>query len=186
VSESETIAVYGGSFNPPHVAHTLVVAYVLATQAVDRVLVVPTGDHPFGKPLAPFADRVRMCELAMQDLKRVEVSEIERELPTPSLTLRTLEALAMRYPDAHLRLVIGSDLLAETHGWHNFARIEALAPPIIVQRQGHQQPDAAAPALPAVSSTEVRRRLRCGESVTGLLAPAVAHYVATHALYQSS
>ncbi|HEX7477523.1 MAG TPA: nicotinate (nicotinamide) nucleotide adenylyltransferase [Polyangiales bacterium] len=180
---SETIAVYGGSFDPPHVAHTLVVAYVLATQPVDRVLVVPAAEHPFGKRLSTFAHRVRMCELAMQDLRRVEISPIERELPAPSLTLHTLQALSKRHPGAQLRLVIGSDLLAETHAWHNFARIEELAPPIIVERQGHTRSGVDAPALPAVSSTQIRKRLRSGEHVAGLLAPAVAQYALDHALY---
>ncbi len=174
---------YGGSFDPPHVAHTLAVAYVLATQPVDRVLVVPTRDHPFGKRLSAFEHRVHMCELALQDLKRVEISQIEQELPAPSLTLRTLEALRARYPTAQLRLVIGSDVLTETHAWHNFARIEALAPPIVVQRAGHVRPGSDAPALPEISSTEVRRRLRVGESVAGLLTPAVAEYAVAHALY---
>ncbi len=182
---SESIAVYGGSFDPPHVAHTLLVAYVLATADVDRVLVVPTATHPFAKRLCGFEDRVRMCELAMADLQRVRISTIEGELPAPSLTLRTLEALAARHTGASLRLVLGSDLLLETAKWHNFSRIEALAKPIIVERQGYERPGATAPALPNVSSTEVRRRLRSGESTQGLLAPRVAEYAIAHQLYST-
>ena len=47
------VAVFGGSFNPPHVAHVLACALVLASEDVDRVLVVPTFQHPFAKELAP-------------------------------------------------------------------------------------------------------------------------------------
>jgi nicotinate-nucleotide adenylyltransferase len=183
---SSTFAVFGGSFDPPHVAHTLLAAYALAAHPIERVLVVPTFAHAFGKPLAPFDDRVRMCELAFGDLRRVEVSSIERELPTPSLTLHTLEALAQRHPGAQLRLLIGSDLLAETHAWHNFERIQKLAPVLVVQRQGHLQPNVDQPALPDVSSSEIRRRLQAAKPTVGLLCPAVELYARTHRLYAAS
>ena len=78
---TRTLAIYGGSFDPPHVAHTLVCAYVLSAHAVDRVIVVPAAQHAFNKPLSPFPHRLRMCELAMRDLQRTEVSAIEANLP---------------------------------------------------------------------------------------------------------
>jgi nicotinate-nucleotide adenylyltransferase len=180
---TRTLAVYGGSFDPPHIAHTLASLYVLCAHPIDELLVVPTAQHPFDKRLTAFAHRVRMCELAMRDLRRVTVSRIEEELAAPSLTLLTLQALAQRNPDAQLRLVIGSDLLPETNTWHKFDEIAALAPPIVVQRSGHGVA-AGRPALPDISSTEIRRRLRAGEPVAGLLAPDVAEYVRAHGLYR--
>ena len=184
MSDGEVIAVYGGSFDPPHVAHTLVCAYVLSVERVDRVLVVPAAQHPFDKPLAPFAHRLRMCELALRDLRRVELSSIEHELGGTSLTLRTLEALRAQRPDARWRLVIGSDLVAETATWHRWDRIAELAPPLIVPRAGHPLADGK-PPLPEISSSEVRRRLRGGESTVGLLDPQVAEYAIRHGLYRS-
>jgi nicotinate-nucleotide adenylyltransferase len=180
---SQTLAVYGGSFDPPHVAHTLVCAYVLAAHEVTRVLLVPAMQHPFHKPLAPFEHRLRMCELAMRDLRRVEISDIERELPGPSLTLRTLEHLQALHPSAALRLVIGSDLLPETASWHRFDRIEEIAPPLVVPRAGRGDDSTALPALPDISSTEVRRRLRAGLETVGLVDPQVAAYATAHRLY---
>jgi nicotinate-nucleotide adenylyltransferase len=73
------VAVFGGSFNPPHIAHLLACTVVLATDEVDRLVVVPTYRHPFAKALAPYEDRVAMCHLAMGWLPRVEVSRIEEE-----------------------------------------------------------------------------------------------------------
>jgi nicotinate-nucleotide adenylyltransferase len=180
---TDTIAVFGGSFDPPHIAHTLAVAYVLGAYDVDRVLVVPTANHAFGKKLTAFEHRVHMCELAMKCLSAVSVSRVEATLPQPNRTLHTLEALQAEHAHAQLRLVIGSDLLDETHAWHNFARVAELAPPIVVQRQGHLSSTATTPALPAVSSTELRRRLRAGHSTTGFLAPSVAAYALAHGLY---
>lgn len=177
------LAVFGGSFDPPHVAHTLVAAYVLASYAVDRVLVVPTASHALGKQLTAFEHRVRMCELAFADLARASVSTIESELPAPSYTLRLLEALAARHPGSQLRLVIGSDLLAETHAWHRFDQVVALAPTLIVERQGYERPGITAPALPKISSGDLRERLQSGQSTEGLLSPRVAEYIAQHRLY---
>jgi nicotinate-nucleotide adenylyltransferase len=177
-----SIAVFGGSFDPPHIAHTLVAAYVLAAHEVDRVLVVPCFRHPFDKTVAPFEHRVAMCKLAMRDLARTEVSTLEQDLGPTSRTLPLLEALRALYPDAALRLVIGSDLVAETRSWHAFDRIRELAPPLIVPRAGHVD-DASAPALPAISSTEVRHRLREGISTDGLVDPQVAAYARAHGLY---
>lgn len=179
---SVAFGVFGGSFDPPHVAHTLLATYALAAHPIERVIVVPTFAHAFGKTLSAFDDRVRMCELAFGDLRRVEVSSIERDLPVPSLTLRTLEALARQHPGVQLRLLIGSDLLPETHAWHNFEQIRELAPPLVVQRQGHAL-DADQPALPDVSSTEIRRRLRGAQSTAGLLCPTVELYARSRGLY---
>jgi nicotinate-nucleotide adenylyltransferase len=180
-----TFGVFGGSFDPPHVAHTLLAAYALSAHGLERVLVIPTYAHAFGKALSPFEDRLCMCELAFGELQRVEVSSIERDLPTPSLTVHTLEALLQQHPGVQLRLLIGADLLPETYAWHDFARIEVLAPPLIVERQGYARRSADNPALPDVSSTEVRRRLLAGESTSGLLAPAVDAYARSRGLYRT-
>jgi nicotinate-nucleotide adenylyltransferase len=177
--------VFGGSFDPPHVAHVLAAAYVLAAHGVARVLVTPTAAHAFGKKLSSFEHRVRMCELAFAPLRDVELCSIERSLPQPNYTLTTLQALAARYPDVQLRLVLGSDLKRETHAWHDFDNIRALAPPLWVSRQGHESVGSE-PALPEVSSTEIRRRLSTGEPTSGLLPVAVADYIREHGLYRSS
>jgi nicotinate-nucleotide adenylyltransferase len=183
---SQTLAIFGGSFDPPHVGHTLVAAYVMAAHGCDRVLVVPTGQHAFGKRLSPLAHRVRMCEMAMACLRNVEVSSIEGSLPAPNRTLHTIEAIAATYPNVQLRLVLGSDLLSETHAWHNFARVTELAPLIVIERQGHERADASSPALPAVSSTDMRRRLRAGESTASWLCPSVAAYATQHQLFTAA
>ena len=176
------IAVFGGSFDPPHVGHTLVCAYVLTAYQVERVLLVPTAHHAFDKQLASFSHRFRMCELAMRDLARVEVSAIEHDRPGPSLTLHTLEQLQRERPNAALRLVIGSDLVAETASWFEYERVRAIAPELVVQRAGAVT-DPRMPALPEVSSHEIRQRLRDGQPTDGLLSPLVLSYIREHNLY---
>src|SRR5438105_4841598 len=88
------VALFGGSFDPPHVGHLLAMAYVLGCARVERLLMVPCSRHPFEKQLSPFADRLAMCELAARPFgERVEVSDVEARLGGDSLTLRTVKAL---------------------------------------------------------------------------------------------
>ena len=177
------LGVYGGSFDPPHIAHVLAVSAALCVHELERVLIVPTYVHAFGKQLSAFEDRLRMCELTFQHLRAVEICSIERDLPVPSRTLHTLQALAARHADLQLRLVIGADILTETHAWHDFASVQRLAPPIVIERQGFPAHDRTQPALPAVSSSELRRRLHAGESTRGWLCASVERYIAQRQLY---
>ena len=62
------VALFGGSFNPPHVAHQMVCLFVLETCRVDAVWMVPTFRHAFSKELCGFEHRFRMCELAAAPL----------------------------------------------------------------------------------------------------------------------
>lgn len=176
--------IFGGSFDPPHIAHALAVNVALCVHGLERVLIVPTHVHPFGKQLTSLDDRLRMCELTFVHLRQVELCDIERELPAPSLMLRTLETLAERYPGVQLRLLIGADILPEAHAWHDFAGVQRLAPPIVIERQGFESHDPSQPALPAVSSSEIRRRLRAGESTRGWLSPHVERYIHDRGLYR--
>jgi nicotinate-nucleotide adenylyltransferase len=177
------VAVFGGSFDPPHLAHVLAVAAVLALTDVERVLVVPTFVHPFGKALAPFGHRVRMCELAFADVARVEVSSIESALDPPSYSVRTLEALSVLYPDHTLRLVVGSDLAPEFCRWRDHERIAELAPLLVLGRAGHPYEGAVECGLPDVSSTSVRTQLRDGARDVFGLPLAVGRYVREFGLY---
>lgn len=179
----ETLAVFGGSFDPPHVAHSLVAAWAKATGAVDRVLVVPAFAHPFGKKSVAFEHRIAMCRIAMDGFSFAEVCDIEKDVGD-GRTLYTLEALRKRHPSATFRLLIGSDILAGADRWHRWNDIALMAPPLVVGRTGYAHEEAPnALDLPALSSTELRARLSAGEQTEGRLARGVAEYIKTHGLY---
>ena len=183
-----TTAIFGGSFNPPHLAHVLAVTVVLARFEIDRLLVVPTFQHPFAKSLAPYEDRVKMCELAMAWLPRVEVSRVEEELGGESRTLRTIEHLRQTHPGEPFRLVMGADIVAESAKWYGFDKISVLAPPIVLGRVGIAYDGAPPPILPAISSTEVRAKIaerRWGE-LEELVPRRVLAYLKEHALYDGA
>lgn len=181
----KTIAIYGGSFNPPHIAHQMTCLWVVETCDVDAVWMVPTYRHPFDKELVAFEHRKAMCELAAAPLgERVQVSEIERDLALESSrTVETLRALRRWHPDVGLRLVIGADILAETGKWYRWEEIEQLAPPIVIGRVGYEA-EGVEIALPNVSSTEVRARLARGQSALPLVSRSVMDYIARQGLYR--
>jgi len=184
----EVVAVFGGSFNPPHVSHLLAVTVALARFDLHRVLVVPTYQHPFAKSLAPYDDRVRMCELAMGWLPKVEVSRVEEELGGESRTLRTLEHLHAKHPRWSLRFLMGADLVTESAKWYGFDRIAQLAPPIVLGRVGVEYPGAPVPVLPDVSSTDVRAGIAEGrwDDLGPLVPRAVLEHARARGLYRGA
>ncbi len=161
--------------------------YVVETQPVDAVLVVPSFRHPFDKDLVPFEARVEMCRLAMAPLgPRVVVSDVEAELGEARVrTLTMLEELARREPGAGLRLVIGADLLAERERWWRWPDVERLAPPLVIGRSGYPLPAEVGPTpeLPAVSSSDIRARLAAGLAIDALVPRSVARFIAERGLY---
>jgi len=182
------IAIFGGSFDPPHLGHVFLAAYALSVQSVERVLVVPVYQHAFGKPLSPFEDRVAMCELSFRDLRRVEISRLEQELGGVSRTVRLIDALATRYPQHRLRTLVGSDILAESDRWQDFARVRERAPLLVAMRGGYEagsEAEAHGPTLPMISSTEVREALARGESPCDRVPAAVVEYALAHGLYRA-
>jgi nicotinate-nucleotide adenylyltransferase len=200
------VAVFGGSFNPPHVAHVLAVVYALEVAPIDEVLIVPVYQHPFSKELAPFEDRLAMCQAAMGWIPGASISNVEQQLGGDSLTLRTLTHLSQEHPDWVLRLLVGADVLADLPKWHRFDKIAEIAPPIVLGRAGvpadrgragamglHAASSPAAmrapePILPRVSSTEIRDALRRGdvEAVRPLLPARVLAYIQEHGLYRKA
>lgn len=186
MSGRRAVALLGGSFNPPHVAHLMAAYWTLATQDVREVWLLPAYRHPFGKDLAPFEDRVAMCELAARALRGVAVCTAERELaddPHVGRTARTLEHLVAKHPGYEFALVLGADILAETAKWWRWERVQELARLVIVGREGYP-PVPGAPSLPAVSSTAIRASVGRGEDVSGLVPRKVAEYIASHGLYR--
>jgi nicotinate-nucleotide adenylyltransferase len=189
-ASGDVVALFGGSFNPPHVGHVLAITYALSAGLVDRVLVVPVFEHALGKRLEAFPHRLEMSRRAFGWLPNVEVSSLEERLGAPSRTLRTLLALEAEHPEWRLRLLVGSDINREIEKWHAFDEIARRAPPLVLPRAGSGLPDGGLALLPEVSSTAVRQlleRAARGEAVDAELAAlvpkAVRNYIAEQGLY---
>lgn len=182
------VGVFGGSFDPPHVGHVFGVVYALAVAEVDRVLVVPTFEHPFAKGLSAFSSRLRLCDRAFRGLPDVEVSAVEASLEKPSFTRRTLSHLRSEHPSWALRLIVGSDVLSEAERWQDFEDVKAMAPLFILGRRGHPLPGVSE-LFPDISSTRVRdvlaKTTKPSEhpELRRLVPRAVLDYIEEHGLY---
>lgn len=133
------VGLFGGSFNPPHVCHTLATCWALQTGNLDEVWWLPTYQHAFGKDLVGFETRVAMCELALRDLNRVKICTIERELGGESRTIDTVKALKARHPGDAYTLIVGADILAERHKWKNWEGLMELVSLKVIGRAGYEE-----------------------------------------------
>lgn len=187
-SNAPVVGVFGGSFDPPHMGHALLVALLRAQGTLDRLIVAPVYDHPLAKGTkTPFARRLAWTRAAMQmHGEFVEVTDLERTLAhadpqRPSYSLRLLDAVAAEHPGASVRLVIGSDIVrrGETQRWHRWDEIESRYAPLVVPRSGYA--DSADCVLPEVSSSDVRAAVARGDwdAVTRRVPRAVAELLQT-------
>jgi len=186
----ETLAIFGGAFDPPHVGHVLAVHYVLLTSGASRVLVIPCAEHPFGKRQESFAARLAMCRLAFAHLgDAVEILDIEGERKGPSYTIDTVRELMRRRPNVRLELVVGSDSLDDLERWHEIDELRRLAPFRVLSRleegETPHSPNAEVLfCLPRVSSTTVREMLEKGGDVSSRVPAAVLDYIRRFDLYR--
>jgi nicotinate-nucleotide adenylyltransferase len=188
------VALFGGSFNPPHIAHQLACLYVLSTEPVDQVWLVPCFRHVFGKVLAPFEDRFEMCRRLAAPLgQAVQVSAIEQELGGESKTLRTVRALEALHPATRFSLVLGDDVLAETPRWYRWDELRAAVGLIALGRQWAGGAGAVGPMvgepglprlhLPQVSSSAIRAAIAQGQDTSAWVPLSVRHWIEQRGLY---
>ena len=177
-----TIALYGGSFNPPHIGHLVVISYVLATQPVEAVWLMPCFQHAFGKSLAPFEHRMEMARrltAGVIEPGRAAVTDVESQIGGESRTIDTIKHLRAQYPEVTFDLIVGTDIFQERAAWKNFDELESLCRFIVIGRRGSPAPKnhVTSPPLIDISSTELRERLAKGLSTQSLLPASVAAYI---------
>ena len=182
------IAILGGSFNPPHVAHLLAAVWVLSTRPVDQLWFMPVGEHTFGKELESFEHRWAMTRLAIAPLgEHARATDVENRLGGPSRTVDTMAHLASRHPTDDFSLVIGADILQERHSWKKWDVLEKDYGFHVLGRDGYVVPPGygVSVVLPDISSTAIRERLRLGEidGCSGWMNRDVLDYIAAHRLF---
>ncbi len=198
----ETIAIYGGTFSPPHNGHVRAAEAFFAAACPDRLLIVPTATPPH-KALVPGAtaeDRLAMCRLAFSGIARTEVSDIELRREGKSYTVDTLRALSAK--GRRLALLTGTDMFLTLEGWYRAEEIFALADIYVMRRfdDGGETILATAEEYRAryaarvhyietepfaISSTELREMLKNGEDPRDVLPPDVLEYIKKCNLYRS-
>lgn len=167
-------ALFFGSFNPVHRGHLQIARYLLDEGFCAGVWFVVSPRNPWKEDASLLAEeqRLEMVRRAIAGDARMEACDIEFALPRPSYTYRTLCVLRERFPDRRFALTIGGDNLERFREWRQAEEILAGFPLLVYPRPGTEVPAWAegrvtlvhAPLM-AVSSTEIRRKVRAGESV---------------------
>lgn len=193
-------AVFGGTFNPPHIGHRAMLEGISKLSEISKILIMPakTPPHKSGDIVSP-EHRVNMCRIAFDGVAKAEVSLDELSLEGKNYTLKTLEYLKEKGV-LNPVLVIGADSLVNFHKWYCYEKILTLAELYVYGRDGilKEQLLSATENLkmtggritlldicpPAVSSSEIRAAFSKKEDTSELLNPLVLEYIKEHSLYK--
>jgi nicotinate-nucleotide adenylyltransferase len=194
------IGLFGGSFDPPHLAHRALADLALRELALDELRWLPAGQpwQKAGRALAGAEHRAAMVALAAADEPRFVVDTRELQRAGPSYTIDTVAELQREQPGAELVLVIGQDQYARLATWHRWQELVAEVSLAVAARAGESP--AASAALTAVphrstvlplprmdiSATDIRARVAAGQPIDALVGAPVARYIDNHHLYRSA
>lgn len=189
------VGLYFGSFNPIHHGHLLIASYILEHAGLDQVWFVVSPQNPLKRSgmLLNEYHRLHLVRLAVEGEKHLKASDIEFKLPKPSFTVDTLTYLGEKYPGEEFAVIMGSDSFQNLPKWKNYQWLVQHYPIYVYRRPGHEKlpeyPDAKAvrimdaPMLP-ISSTEIRNKIKSGQSIRYLLPDAVREEIEKSGYYR--
>lgn len=188
------LGVFGGTFDPPHVGHLIVADDAAAVLDLQQILFVPASTHPLkGRRVeAPASLRLEMTAAATEGSQLFAVDGREMRRPGPSYTVDTIAELQAENPDAELFLLVGADILGEIHRWHRVRELAQLARIAVMSRAEARVGVELAIELDflrievthvAISSSEIRERVRSGRPYRYLVPDAVRRIIGKHSLY---
>jgi nicotinate-nucleotide adenylyltransferase len=162
-------ALFGGSFNPPHIGHVLACYYVLHMGLASRIIMLPVHIHPLGKRLIGTEHRENMCRLLFSSDYPIGVRGWERNNPTG----KTIDLLKQCFlQDKTYGWMIGSDCLREKDKWKDFNKVEKIVSFIPINRFNVDNEE--------ISSTSVRRGIARGEDVSWQVPKNILDYIYYH------
>jgi nicotinate-nucleotide adenylyltransferase len=174
------IALFGGSFDPPHLGHVLAACYAKLMTQVDAVWVLPVAKHAYQKDLSPWDVRWQLCQAAFADLPFVTVRDDELRNPS-GFTFDLLTLLTQAHPEHTWFLVGGSDTAMDLPNWHRGNELATRIQIIPVPRRGFKhainEPGEHIGALPAISSSLIRERLANGQPIDDVVPTTVANLI---------
>ncbi len=191
---------FGGSFNPIHYGHLRTSEAVARLAGFDRIVLIPSAQpphKPISADLATPPDRLAMCQLAAGENPNLfSVTDLETHRPGPSYTLDTARELRLRGMKS-VNWLIGADMVRILPQWHQAQKLLEEVNFIIVARPGWSFDWETMPPefrvlnkqvveapLIDLSATEIRRRIRAGESIDGLTTAPVVSFINQRGLYR--
>lgn len=149
---TKKIALFGGSFNPPHAGHREIVRRLRRRRSIDEIWILPVWRHPFRKKLPPFEKRLSGCRKFFAPTLKIKIKSYEKRPRATGRTVDLLEFLSKKFSHYQFYWVMGSDSYRQRRLWKDFNRIQQLARLIVFPR-GARSP------IPNISSRVLRRRL---------------------------
>jgi nicotinate-nucleotide adenylyltransferase len=191
---SKRVGLLFGSFNPVHVGHLILAEYFATRTDLEEVWLVVSPQSPFkvGQELLPDIERLKLLRLAVADNPHLRVEEVELNLPRPSYTIATLDALQARHPTHDFVLLMGADNLEGLPRWRAADRLVQEFDLYVYPRPGSALPDLVsfprvqvvqAPLLD-VSATFIRASIQARQSIRYLVPLAVEQEILAQAYYQ--
>jgi len=188
------IGIYGGTFDPIHIAHLIFADRAREQLDLEKVLFLPAAipPHKQGKGISDGKRRLEMVEIAIAGNPTFEANPIELNRSGVSYTIDTLRDLAKEYPGDELILLVGADMLMDFPNWREPAAILQMARIAYAERPGvpieHSLPQdrlvRVAMAPIDLSSTEIRARVHEGRTVRYVVPAGVEAYIHAHGLYR--
>ena len=188
--------IFGGSFNPPHVAHYIAARDVFEQTNVDKIIVIPSSISPLkdNESLPDPIHRFEMCKKTFTDVI-FSVSNIEsKHAGKVTYTINTIRELANSHAGNKLKLIIGADQYNQFRKWHEYKQILELAKLVVMNRGGvKMHTRKSSEIIPAdfvkvtnieLSSTQIRQRIKERKSVRYLVSPQVENYINKNNLYR--
>jgi nicotinate-nucleotide adenylyltransferase len=191
----DRVGLFGGSFNPPHLAHLALAEAARDQLELDRVVWMPAAvpPHKQHRHLPAAEHRLAMTRRAVEGNAAFVVSDLEIAREGVSYTVDTIRTLQGAFPETEFHLLLGGDSLAQFETWAQPEEIVRRVPLVVYPRPGAPIADVSAYVMARVtvldrplldpSSTAIRRLLRARRSVRYLVPDAVLAYAAEHGLY---
>ena len=200
----ERLAIMGGTFDPIHMGHLRMTRAVQRQLEFDRVVFLPAYIPPHKQTRSDFAswqDRLAMVQMAIQNYDDFVVSSLEFDRGGISYTYDTVNFMQELWPDAEIYLIIGEDSLTQLYTWHRVLDLLRLVYFVAAERPGYEGEAGVArltraygswvadkiihAEVPetAISSTEIRKRLRESKPIRGMVPLEVEQYIYEQGLY---
>lgn len=187
------LGLFGGSFDPIHLGHLLVAQAAREELELTRLFFIPAAQSPFksdSRPALP-AERLRLLRLALAGKEWCEVDEQEIQRGGVSYTVDTVRNYLKRFPDAQIFYLIGTDHISKLPQWREANELAKLVEFVVIPRPGEVAASFPPPfrgrtlrGFPlGVSSSQIRTRVRAGQSIDHLVTGAVAEAIHNNRLY---